>query len=112
MAIDIMPVKVLLGIEATDETLDTLLHLLKKNAQTIIKFEIRSTTFPTDLDFIADELTIKRYNKITSEGYTNETLSSRNVTFESDMLEEYRCYIDNWLAMNPDEGSGNKLVML
>jgi len=110
--VDIMPVKVLLGMELTDETQDTLLQLLKKNAQTLIRLEIKASTFPDDLDFIADELTVKRYNKISSEGYKNETISSRNVTFESDMLDEYRVYIDKWLAMHPEEGDGNRLVML
>lgn len=111
--VDILPVKVLLGLELTDDKLDTLLQLLKQNAQTLIKLDLRVTTFPNDLDFIADELTVKRYNKISSEGFTNETVSSRNVTFESNMLNEYRVYLDNWLAMNPDSGSGsNRLVML
>lgn len=110
--VDLLPVKIMLGISTDDETQDSLLSILKQNAQTMIKLELRATTFPDDLDFVADELTIKRYNKMTSEGMVNETSANRNITFQQDDLKEYRQILENWLAMNPDEGNGNKLVML
>ena len=109
---DVSNLKLMLGIETADTSQDNLLQLLKTNAQNFIRLYLRSVEFASDLDFISDEMTIKRYNKISSEGYTNESISSRNVTFQMSDIEEYKMYLDNWLSMNTLEGQGNRLRML
>ncbi|MCT4596604.1 MAG: phage head-tail connector protein [Vallitalea sp.] len=60
MAIDNL--KTLLGIR--DNTEDTVLTVLKQYVEKRINAYIGATEFPIELDWIADEVSVKRYNKL------------------------------------------------
>lgn len=111
--LDIDRLKILLNIE--DDSEDELLKILKEHSQWKIKAYIQmehDSEFPMILDWVADEVTAKRYNKLSAEGLLAEGISGVTHTFEEDFLEEFIPVLDNYIRhMNPTTKKG-RLVML
>lgn len=51
---------------------------------------------PEDLAWILTEVTIKRFNRIGSEGMASESVEGHSVTFEADDFAEYADIIDDF----------------
>ena len=60
---------------------------------------------PDALVWIVDELIIKRYNRIGSEGFQTEIIEGHHITFPKEDFEEYQMYIDDFYA-EPEDLSG------
>lgn len=68
---------------------------------------IKDTEVPLELEYIVDEATIRRFNRIGSEGMKSESVEGHSVTFDDseDPLAPYEAKIDAYLeAQDPDEG--------
>lgn len=77
-------VKLLLGI--TDNSKDDLLNLLIKNATTqVLSYLTPIEVVPDELSYIVSELVVIRYNRIGSEGLTNESVEGYSATYSDDM---------------------------
>ena len=90
-----------------DESRDALLKLLYSYAQGRLAVEIKRLTgdvaaVPSDLSWIITELTIKRFNRIGSEGFLAESVEGHNVTFNASDLDEYQGILQDYYA--PDKG--------
>lgn len=112
--IDLARLKILLNIDSDDTTEDELLTTLKENAQSRIKAYIQvdpSSDFPVVLDWVADELTVKRFNKLAVEGLQSEGVSGATMTFVLDDLKEFTPVLDNYVRFTGEGGKG-RLVML
>ena len=111
--IDITRLKILLNIE--DDSEDDLLVILKEHSQWKIKAYLQidqEEEFPMILDWVADEVTAKRYNKLSAEGLLSEGISGVTHTFEEDFLKEFIPVLDNYIRhMKPTTKKG-RLVML
>lgn len=108
-------VKLILGIDVSNTDNDDLLRLLEENAGKAIGFYLQLEAYvsvPEELEFIQEELTVARYNKLSHEGISQESLASRSVTFSMDDLSKYAELLDNWSMMNTRLSRGNRLVML
>lgn len=81
-------IKLLLGI--TDNSKDDLLNLLIKNATTQVLSYLTIPddlilVVPDELSYIVSELVVIRYNRIGSEGLTNESVDGYSATYSDDM---------------------------
>ena len=80
-----------------DEPDDDLLEELLTTAKDRIKLRVGEQDFPTDLETIAVEVTVKAYRRQFFEGIASENVSAVNTSFVSDILSEYSSELDMWL---------------
>jgi hypothetical protein len=66
---------------------------------------IKVTEIPAELEYIVDEATIRRFNRIGSEGMKSESVEGHSVTYlDDDELAPYESAIVAYLeALLPDE---------
>ena len=66
---------------------------------------IKDTEIPIELEYIVDEATIRRFNRIGSEGMKSESVEGHSVTYiDGDELAPYESVIAAYLdALLPDE---------
>ena len=66
---------------------------------------IKDTEIPAELEYIVDEATIRRFNRIGSEGMKSESVEGHSVTYlDEDELAPYESVIVAYLeALLPDE---------
>ena len=66
---------------------------------------IKETEIPLGLEYIVEEATIRRFNRIGSEGMKSESVEGHSVTYiDGDELEPYESVIAAYLeALHPDE---------
>ena len=66
---------------------------------------IKDTEIPLELEYIVEEATIRRFNRIGSEGMKSESVEGHSVTYiNGDELEPYESVIVAYLeALLPDE---------
>ena len=81
-------IKLKLGI--TDNEKDDLLMVLLGDAQDYMSIYIESKEIPTELEFIAEEVAIKRYRRIGSEGISTEKIDVLSTSYKSDDFYEYK----------------------
>lgn len=92
-------VRLLLGI--TTNVKDDLLSLLIKNATTQVLSYLTIPddlilVVPDELSYIVSELVVIRYNRIGSEGLTNESVEGYSATYSDDMTN-YILAINSYL---------------
>lgn len=87
-------VKVLLGLK--DSKQDGLLDIIIKNTESrlLSKLPFNIKEVPDNLSFIVEEVAVKRYNRIGSEGMTTESVEGRTNTFQANDFDEYQSIID------------------
>lgn len=105
-------IKILLDLDITDTSQDDLLLLLIEYASSTVTLYVKTDELPLELEFIVDELVVRRYNKIASEGHQNENLQASSITFELDDLKVYKGLLDKWIDLNPDLTPSRRVRML
>ncbi|UXU41180.1 phage head-tail connector protein [Staphylococcus aureus] len=87
-------IKVLLGLK--DSKQDGLLDIIIKNTESrlLYKLPFNIKEVPDNLSFIVEEVAVKRYNRIGSEGMTTESVEGRTNTFQANDFDEYQSIID------------------
>lgn len=105
---DLERIKVILGLD--DESKDTLLTVLLENAINTIVVYLGADTFPAQLNFIAEELTVSRYRKIGAEGISTEKIDEISTTYSVNDLARYRDVLN--LYKDNNGLSGKKLKTL
>ena len=85
-------IKTLLGITDNDELIYEITELTKSKILNYINQE----ELPKELEFILIEMTISRFNKIGSEGFSSESVDGRIMSYEND-FENYKQYLDDYL---------------
>ncbi|HDY9572241.1 TPA: phage head-tail connector protein [Staphylococcus argenteus] len=87
-------IKVLLGLK--DGKQDGLLDIIIKNTESrlLSKLPFNIKEVPDNLSFIVEEVAVKRYNRIGSEGMTTESVEGRTNTFQANDFDEYQTIID------------------
>ena len=65
---------------------------------------IKDTEIPAELEYIVDEATIRRFNRIGSEGMKSESVEGHSVTYiDGDELEPYESVIVAYLEEQEPE---------
>ncbi len=89
-------IKVVLGIQ--DELQDPVLDVLIKNVRDLLKGKLRIvnksiTKVPEELEYIIEEITLRRFNRIGSEGMKSESVEGHKIDFY-DLDKELDPYLD------------------
>lgn len=85
---DIERIKALLGIEDTLQ--DGVLNIIVENVSSHLK-ALLGKDIPEDLNFIVEEITIRRFNRLGTEGMKSESVEGHNITFY-DLRDEFVPY--------------------
>ena len=70
-----------------------------------LKFIIKAKEVPSELDYIVTEVTLKRYNRLGSEGLKQYTQEGLTEIFSENDFAEFQDEIDDWLQDNDQTGS-------
>lgn len=100
-------IKVLLGITNNDNE-ELLREIIEITEAKILNY-INSSELPKQLEFILVELSIKRFNRIGSEGFTSETVDGKTMSYEESEFEGYEKYLDDYICKN-NINKGFKLI--
>ena len=85
-------IKTFLGITDNDELIYEITELTKSKILNYINQE----ELPKELEFILVEMTISRFNKIGSEGFSSESTDGKSISYEDD-FKNYKQYLDDYL---------------
>lgn len=107
-------VKPLLGIHEDDFSQDSAIAILIQNVMRMIILKIPKAGYiPEELLWIVDEATMKRYNKLGSEGLTTETNEGVQFIYNKDgLLDEYIPFIEDYLDEHPELRTKGKFRMM
>ncbi|MGM0174095.1 phage head-tail connector protein [Enterococcus sp. DIV0800] len=107
-------IKLLLGI--SDELQNELLELLIEDSKdrllaTLNQFASKNQTeeikeIPLKFEYIQRDVTIKRFNKINSEGASADSEEGRTYTWEKSYLDEYFTLFDEYTKPKKRSGRG------
>ena len=96
-------IKVLLGITNNDNE-ELLREIIEITEAKILNY-INSSELHKQLEFVLVELSIKRFNRIGSEGFTSETVDGKTMSYEESEFEGYKKYLDDYICKNgPSKG--------
>jgi hypothetical protein len=100
-------IKVLLSL--ADKSKDKILAILLEQAIDTICIYLGITELPADLDFVAEQMVVVRYNRLGAEGITTEKIDvlSTTYSYNIDELAPYKKILDSYSLHNLDNG-GNK----
>ena len=91
-------IKILLGLE--DDSQDIILAILLTNAVSTINVYLGVTELPNELEFVAEQLAIIKYNKLGSEGISTEKIDVLSTTYQADELASFKTILDSYKANN------------
>lgn len=95
-------VKMLLSIDddKQDELLKIIINNTEKRLISLLPVDIEEV--PERLEYIIEEVSVKRFNRVGAEGMTQESIDGRSNTFQSNDFDEYMDVIG---ALFPKETS-------
>ncbi|HJA23524.1 MAG TPA: phage head-tail connector protein [Candidatus Limosilactobacillus intestinavium] len=93
--------KTMLGI--TTDKKDELLNLIIKNTEQALRFKLglnSEEAIPSELSYIALEVCVRRYNRISNEGMASYSQEGESITFNSDDFDDFADDINAWREQN------------
>lgn len=94
--------KLLLNVEEQDDLLTEIVNITKDK----LLLYLKKDSIPKELEWVLIELSIKRFNRIGSEGMSSETTDGSTSTYEEDELASYTVYLDEYLKENSPNKKG------
>ena len=103
-------------LQIKDDKRDDILNLIVKNTTQALEFKLGlkvSEKVPKQLDYIALEVAIKRYNRLANEGMSSYSQEGESITFSANDFDEFMNDIDAWKDENgmKDNMSGRILFL-
>ncbi len=98
--------KVMLGIEETDTSRDTLLLLIISTVTARLKVLLGGVEPPDSLEYIVRDVSIIRFNKIGSEGMSNHTVEGESQQFTDNDFAGYMDDIQAFLDTQKESVRG------
>ena len=93
-------IKIILGI--ADNALDSQLNIIIANATARLKMLLGGLDVPESLNYVVTEASVKRFNRIGSEGITSHTVEGESMSFTDDDFAEFagdiQAYLDSVAA--------------
>lgn len=99
--VDIEELKTMLQL--TTDKQDALLKLIIKNTEQALSFKLslsEDESIPNDLAFIALEVCVRRYNRISNEGMASYSQEGQSITFNSSDFDDFMDDINAWREQN------------
>ena len=90
---DISNIKLKLGL-TEDSSEDNLLTVLLSDAANYLSVYLEGNEIPKQLEYIAEEVAIKRYRRIGAEGITTEKIDVLSTTYRTDDFSDYLGILD------------------
>lgn len=97
--------KVLLGIESSDTSLDGRLNLLLSYATARLQAMLDGITPPESMEYIIVEVAVIRFNRIGSEGLSGHTVEGESLQFTDN---DFSGFSDEIQAFLEAQKSGNR----
>lgn len=94
-------VKLLLGLTTEDDKLDAIVRLTESRLKALLSVKI----IPDELEYIITEVSIKRFNRIGSEGVQTHSVEGESMSFNDDDFSSFSSEIQAW---RDDQASQNK----
>lgn len=91
-------IKILLGLENDEK--DEVLTVLLTNAVSTINVYLGVTELPQELNFVAEQLAVIKFNKLGSEGIQTEKIDVLSTTYQADELASFKAILDTYKANN------------
>lgn len=103
-------------LQIKDKKRDDILNLIIKNTTQALSFKLGSkdsVSIPDVLDYIALEVSVKRYNRLANEGMSSYAQEGQSITFSANDFDEFANDIDAWKDENgvKDNNSGRFLFI-
>lgn len=99
--------KLLLGLSGeNDEALDMKLQLILNSAKKRLKNLLGGAEPPEDLEYIIVEVSVKRFNRIGSEGLDSHSVEGESLSFSDNDFAEFAEDIQAWLNAQKDSKRG------
>ncbi len=98
--------KVFLGIQESDTSLDSKLNLILAGTRSRLKALLGGQDPPEELNYIITEVSVIRFNRIGSEGFSSHSVEGESQTFAEDDFAGYRDDIQAWLNNQKDAKKG------
>lgn len=93
-------IKIILGI--ADNALDSQLNIIIANTKARLKMLLGGLDVPESLNYVIAEVSVKRFNRIGSEGITSHTVEGESMSFTDDDFAEFagdiQAYLDSVAA--------------
>ena len=90
-------IKTILGI--ADNALDSKLKIIIANTKARLKMLLGGLDVPENLNYVVTEVSVKRFNRIGSEGITSHTVEGESMSFTDDDFAEFagdiQAYLDS-----------------
>lgn len=90
-------------LQLTTDKHDALLKLIIKNTKQALSFKLslsEDESIPEDLAFIALEVCVRRYNRISNEGMASYSQEGQSITFNSSDFDDFMDDINAWREQN------------
>ena len=88
-------IKIILGI--ADNALDSQLNIIIANTKARMKMLLGGLDVPESLNYVVTEVSVKRFNRIGSEGITSHTVEGESLSFTDDDFAEFAGDIQTYL---------------
>ncbi|MCQ2076387.1 MAG: phage head-tail connector protein [Bacteroidaceae bacterium] len=101
VVVKISQLKILLGLNTTD--FDAQLNLIIEMVVNALRFKLglsASDSFPMEMNFIAYEVCVKRFNRIKNEGMKSYSQEGESITFDDTDFDDYLDDIAEWKRRN------------
>ncbi len=98
--------KLLLGFSAEDTEPDTKLRLILSQTTARLKLLLGGIDPPAEMDHIIIDVSIMRFNRIGSEGYSSHSVEGENVSFTDSDFASFMTEIQAWLDMQKGSSRG------
>lgn len=98
--------KLMLGIDASDNSRDDLLNLLLSTAKARLSLLLGGLEPPASMEHIIREVSIIRFNKIGSEGMGSHTVEGESLSFADDDFAAFADEIQAYLNSQTDTTRG------
>lgn len=90
-------------LQLTTDKQDSLLNLIIKNTEQALSFKLslsEDESIPENLAFIALEVCVRRYNRISNEGMASYSQEGQSITFNSSDFDDFMDDINAWREQN------------
>lgn len=98
--------KLMLGIDASDNSRDDLLNLLLSTAEARLSLLLGGLEPPASMEHIIREVSIIRFNKIGSEGMGSHTVEGESLSFAEDDFASFADEIQAYLNAQTETKRG------
>jgi len=100
-------IKTLLGL--TDDTQDSLITAIMDLTESRLKNLLGGVgAIPEALSYIVTEVSIRRFNRVGSEGLQSHSVEGETMTWPDDDFKPFMDDIQAWLDENQDDASTNR----